>query len=251
MTGLVLDQLLAFATAAEMPLLFGLPYDADGSRGSYDLVRHVASDACANGSAIVGYTYGNEHTPDKYPDVLEQIAVGVPAMRDLLDELYGAPGAPGVPLLVAADTGLAPWEVATEGEAFTFVSQVLALPGVAASLDAVSWHFYPFKPADVGTVDHSSVNWDNANTSRLWDPAYLDVVLESAAIVDALVRDEAGEDLEVWLTETDSVCHQGVYNYTNRFGNSLWLMNQWGSLAAGLLTPVMQRQDFFSSPHKT
>ena len=35
----------------------------------------------------------------------------------------------------------------------------------------------------------------------------------------------------VWLTETDSICHQGVWNVTNAYANSLWLTNRLGAFA--------------------
>lgn len=37
--------------------------------------------------------------------------------------------------------------------------------------------------------------------------------------------------LPIWLTETNSVCHQGVFNDTNAFFNTLWLVNRLGMMA--------------------
>ena len=46
---------------------------------------------------------------------------------------------------------------------------------------------------------------------------------------------------EVWLTESDSVCHQGVSGVTNAYLNSLWLVNRLGVLANHNVS-VMARQ---------
>ena len=46
---------------------------------------------------------------------------------------------------------------------------------------------------------------------------------------------------EVWLTESDSVCHQGVFGVTNAYLNSLWLVNRLGVLANHNVS-VMARQ---------
>lgn len=111
---------------------------------------------------------------------------------------------------------------------------------VGDTLDVVSWHTYDFHASDVGTADHTPLDPGNANTSRLWNTRYLDEALRLASNVSQL-RDSHAPRAPVWLTETDSVCHQGVYNDTNAFLNSLWLVNRLGAMASQGY-PVMNRQ---------
>jgi hypothetical protein len=60
--------------------------------------------------------------------------------------------------------------------------------------------------------------------------------------VTAVVNAAAGgKPIPVWLTETNSVCHQGVFNDTNAFLNTLWLVNRLGMMAQRGV-PLMARQ---------
>lgn len=110
-------------------------------------------------------------------------------------------------------------------------------------MDAISWHTYDFHSDEIGTTDHHPLDSFDANVSRLFDKQYLDYVgsvHENITKIVAMATHNAPPP-PVWLTETNSICHQGVFNFTNAFGNSLWLVNRLGVLAAQGL-PVMARQ---------
>ncbi len=78
--------------------------------------------------------------------------------------------------------------------------------------------------------------------ATFFDPAYHGVVSylhdRLAGIVGARAPQLAGH---VWLSEANSVCHQGTFNVTNAFANSLWLLDRLGLMAtAGV--QLMARQ---------
>jgi len=77
--------------------------------------------------------------------------------------------------------------------------------------------------------------------SKLWDSQYLEVGAKLADNVSTMVAEAGAGHLPVWLTETNAVCHQGVYNDTNAFLNSLWLVNRLGLMAVRGV-PFMARQ---------
>jgi len=88
--------------------------------------------------------------------------------------------------------------------------------------------------------DHAPLDPGNANSSRLWNTRYLDEAVRLAGNVSTIAAKNAPH-AALWLSETDSICHQGVYNDTNAYLNSVWLVNRLGSMAA-LGSPVMARQ---------
>jgi len=80
------------------------------------------------------------------------------------------------------------------------------------------------------------------NASRFWDPIYHDVAGRLVDNISAIVQEEAPSlSRNVWLTETNSICHQGTFNITNAFANSLWLVDRFG-LMAERGVPLMARQ---------
>ena len=105
-----------------------------------------------------------------------------------------------------------------------------------SSIDALSWHTYDFHANEIGTEDHEPLAPTSGNVSRLFDQEYLNLAAMIAENVSRIVGTK-----EQWLTETNSICHQGVWNFTNAFGNSLWLVNRFGMMSTRGL-PVMARQ---------
>eukprot|EP01052_Picozoa_sp_SAG31_P010484 SAG31_NODE_575_length_13961_cov_41.577550_6_plen_398_part_00 len=107
-------------------------------------------------------------------------------------------------------------------------------------LDVVSWHTYDFHAADIGLPDHTPLDPSNESIARLWSTEYLDLALVLAQNVTALARKNA-HHASVWLSETNSICHQGVSGATNAYLNSLWLVNRLGLMANNNVS-VMARQ---------
>jgi hypothetical protein len=88
---------------------------------------------------------------------------------------------------------------------------------------------------DIGTVDHQPMPYPTPRAfATFFDPSYHDVVSylhdRLTAIVGARAPQLAGHG--VWLSEANSVCHQGTFNVTNAFANSLWLLDRLGLMAA-------------------
>ena len=71
----------------------------------------------------------------------------------------------------------------------------------------------------------------NAETHRLWDTRYLDMALWLSDNMSAIAHSTAPQ-ADVWLSESNSVCHQGISGATNAYLNSVWLVNRLGRLAA-------------------
>ncbi len=71
----------------------------------------------------------------------------------------------------------------------------------------------------------------NAETHRLWDTRYLDMALWLSDNMTQIAHHTAPQ-AAVWLSESNSVCHQGVSGATNAYVNSVWLVNRLGRLAA-------------------
>ena len=69
---------------------------------------------------------------------------------------------------------------------------------------------------------------------------HLDFVMRlQGNVTDIAKRRANGAD--VWLSEGNSICHQGVNGITNSYLNSLWLVNRLGIMANANVT-VMARQ---------
>jgi hypothetical protein len=68
-------------------------------------------------------------------------------------------------------------------------------------------------------------------TDLLRPAKYLDFALRlSANVTDR--RDAHAPKAAVWLSESDSICHQGIDGATNAYVNSLWLVNRLGVMVA-------------------
>ena len=110
---------------------------------------------------------------------------------------------------------------------------------VGEHLDVVSWHTYDFHASDIGVDDHTALKVDKA-TPRLWNTKYLDLSQRLSQNVTNIAKVNA-PNAQVWLSESDSICHQGVSGATNAYLNSVWLVNRLGILANSNVS-VMARQ---------
>jgi hypothetical protein len=79
----------------------------------------------------------------------------------------------------------------------------------------------------LGMSDHEDLVM-NPLTSRLWSTKHLDFALRLQGNVSDIAR-RGAPGAEVWISESNSVCHQGVNGVTNAFLNSLWLVNRLGA----------------------
>lgn len=232
-----------FLEATGLSLLFGLsPMDADNANS---LIYHSAHQGYKN---ILGYAWGNEQTGDAA--FAAQYKADITKVRAALFKASNESGLPR-PLLIGADTGIGPRKNTVPANMSSDVSIAQHLAWVdlfttacGGLLDAVSWHTYDYRSTELGGADHTPLPVDPvpAEFAKFWSPEYHDVVDTLAENVTAIVRRNAPALADsVWLTETNSICHQGVYNVTDRFANSVWLVDRLG-LMASRGTQLMARQ---------
>ena len=100
---------------------------------------------------------------------------------------------------------------------------------IGNTLDVVSWHTYDFETPMLGMTDHQDLKMTPL-VSRLWSTRHLDFALRLQGNVSDIAR-RGAPDAEVWISESNSVCHQGVNGVTNAYLNSLWLVNRLGIMA--------------------
>ena len=220
MSGAYWASIHRFLAATNLTLLFGLsPQSADNANS---LVFHTAHQ---NYSRMYGYSYGNEQTGDA--SLAARYLRDMTQVRAALFEAYGSgPHESSVtarPLLIGADTGVGPRKgttpatIGADAGINSHLAWVKTFAVAAHSvLDALSWHTYDFRTSDFGGADHEPLPWPptNPNVSRLHDAVYWDVGGRLADNVSAIVAAVNGS-LPVLLTETNSICHQGVYNVSD------------------------------------
>lgn len=230
MTAPYWKQVNSFANITGLNLVFGLkPFDVDNA---LSLIQYTAQ----NKYPIFGYTYGNEHNghEDQYAADLKKLRTAIDDLKVTQKPLLGGPDVATGRHSPLSDLDTDP----TIKKALDWVKTFTEAAG--KYLDMVTWHTYDFHSKEIGTVDHHPLQPSNVNTSRLWDPAYQAVADYIAANVSHIVTKKAPH-AQIWLSETNSICHQGVYNATNSFINSLWLVNQMGMISKRGM-PVMARQ---------
>ena len=107
----------------------------------------------------------------------------------------------------------------------------MATFGAAAgdTLDAFSWHTYDFETPMLGMEDHQDLRV-NPLVARLWSTRHLDFALRLQRNVSRIAA-RAAPQADVWLSESNSICHQGINGVTNAYLNSLWLVNRLGIMA--------------------
>ena len=175
-----------------------------------------------------------------------KVAAGYPSLRKLLDSLFPdgktAPKLAG-PDLYAQHSYQYTLDQALAGEDKDVVAHLAGMDAFAAkagsTLDAFSWHTYDFETPMLGMTDHQDLKM-NPLVSRLWSTRHLDFALRLQGNVSDIAR-RGAPDAEVWISESNSICHQGVNGVTNAYLNSLWLVNRLGIMANAGVT-VMARQ---------
>lgn len=222
-----------FAKASKNRLVFGLVPDLDQAKA---LVAHSAREALP----VFGYTFGNEQAS-------KTIADGYPVLRKAIVAAYSGrlgerPKLAG-PDLYAQMNYKYSLDEALAGKDPTVVAHLASMEtfGAAAgsSLDVFSWHTYDFETPMLGMVDHQDLVV-NPLVARLWSTRHLDFALRLQGNVSEIARRTA-PGAEVWISESNSICHQGVNGVTNAYLNSLWLVNRLGNMAGANVT-VMARQ---------
>ena len=220
-----------FANQSGHKLMFGLVPETDQATA---LITHSAKA----GLPVFAYTFGNEQDSDT-------VTQGYPVLRKLLSDPSIFP-AGTAPKLAGPDVALqrhAAIDDALSGGDSSVVKKLDFVESFGASigktLDVVSWHTYDFETRDIGMIDHTTLSL-HPETARLWSTKYLDFALRLAGNMTA-IRDRVAPQADVWLSESDSICHQGVMGVTNAYLNSIWLVNRLGIMANANVT-VMARQ---------
>merc|ERR1712166_529317 len=224
-------KLTDFASASGHQLMFGLVPDIQQATA---LIAHSAAAKLP----VVAYTFGNEVDTDA-------VIAGYPVLRRLFDNTsVFAKGT--APMLAGPDVALqrhASIENALADKdpsirkKLDFVHNFTR--AVGGSLDVVSWHTYDFETSDLGMTDHRTLKVTN-ETSRFWDTRYLDMSVRLLHNMSRIARQNSPGSM-VWLSETDSVCHQGIDGVTNAYLNSVWLVNRLCIMASANVS-VMARQ---------
>lgn len=224
------DDIYNFAQRTSHRFIFGL--NADLQQAS-----HLIQYAAENSQQMFAYSFTNELVD---PSIIS----GLKQLRTVVDNISSSIR----PLLIGPDLALqrhAPLAVYDAGNDDTVTSKLAWLTtyvsGVADAVDAVSWHTYDFHADEVGTVDHQPWHPESVNASRLYNVSYLNVAGQLAQHVGGIAQAHAPH-AAVWLSETDSICHQGVANATNAYINSLWLLHRLGVMIANTNTTLMARQ---------
>ena len=179
-----------------------------------DLLEHVT----ANDYEVTLWELGNEW--DRFPIILglpvtpEIAATEFAAARSLLEEFYDD--------FMLGGTSSAYWP--SIGELFPFYGPFMELGG-GASLDVVTWHFYPTQSERGGVL-----RTDPWEQGILLDPEQLDVALTWADDVISY-RDEHAPTLPVWLGESGHAQFGGQPGASDAFEGTFWWLDQLGALA--------------------
>lgn len=221
-----------FAKASGHKLMFGLVPDLEQASS---IIKYSA----AQNMSVFAYTYGNEIESSK-------ITYAYPALRKLLDTTFTDNNT--APKLAGPDTYVQRNYRYTLNQALAdqdptitahlaFISEFTEAAGT--TLDALSWHTYDFETPMIGMTDHQDLRV-NALMSRLWSSKHLDFAIRLLGNITRVARKSA-PNAEVWLSEGNSICHQGINGVTNAYLNSVWLLNRLG-IAANANLSVMARQ---------
>ena len=223
--------IVAFAKGSRHKLVFGLVPDLDQAKA---LIAHSAREALP----VFGYTFGNEQAS-------KAIADGYPVLRRAIATAFPSAPKPKLagPDLYAQMNYKYTLDEALAGNDTTVIEHLAQMEafGEAAgtSLDAFSWHTYDYETPMLGMVDHQDLIV-NPLAARLWSTRHLDFALRLQGNVTEIARRTAPQ-AEVWISESNSICHQGINGVTNAYLNSLWLVNRLGIMAGANVT-VMARQ---------
>ena len=208
------ESLLDFCDATDCKLVFGL-----ASEGSY-AVSNASALMDVAGDRIFAYTFGNEQDTDvkDQKKKLKELQKAYPSAK------FAAPDTPIGPIHDFTTPDLTADEKVQKN--LKYLTDYTKEN--AEYLTAITWHTYDFRADAVNATEHGSLAFppSDKNFTRWFDPAYLALFDQAYAAVDAAT---AMSDLPLWLSEFDSVCHQGVHNLTDAYANSLWLAHRFGA----------------------
>jgi hypothetical protein len=222
-----------FAAASGHQLMFGLIPDVEEATS---LISHSAKAELP----VFAYSFGNEKDSASVTD-------GYSVLRKLLDSIFSAGKVPK-PKLAGPDAYAQrnyeyTLDEALAGEDKTITEHLSFMRDFAEkagpTLDAFSWHTYDYETPMLGMKDHLDLRV-NPLMARLWSTRHLDFALRLQGNVTDIAR-RAAPGAEVWISESNSVCHQGINGVTNAYLNSVWLVNRLGTMANANLS-VMARQ---------
>lgn len=226
------DTVLAFANATGVGLIFGL--NPANASNACSLVEYTAR---VNFS-MLAYSYGNEQIGDQ--TLATQYLERMKQVRAAIQKSHAGRADLSTPMLIGADTGIGPRRgttpqtISKDAGINQHLDWVRLFARTCSSvLDALSWHTYDYRSEELGGTDHQPLPYPTPpSASKLWDPQYHDVAARLLHNISSIVSEEspALKD-KIWLTETNSICHQGVWNATNAYVNSLWLVDRLGLMA--------------------
>eukprot|EP00039_Didymoeca_costata_P030406 m.29361 g.29361 ORF g.29361 m.29361 type:complete len:505 (+) comp8094_c0_seq1:160-1674(+) len=227
-------KLQQFLMDTNLTLLFGLSRDVANAT---DFIQYNAKQ---NYSQVYAYSWGNEVTGDS--SLAKMYLEEMTQVRDTLVKAYPSNGGLARPLLVGADTGVGPRRdsVPSNFTNDTYITSHLQWIDIftetcAKVLDAVSWHTYDYRSTELGGEDHHPLPYPAPDDfkQKFWNPAYHQVAVDISQDITSIVKKNAPSLAnKVWLSEMNSICHQGVYNVTNAFANTLWIADRFGLMSA-------------------
>ena len=224
-------SMVRFAATSGHKFMFGLVPEVGQAT---ELISHSA----AHQLPIFAFTFGNEMARSS-------VAAGYPPLRELLDSLFVRGKAPLLvgPDLYAQHSFQYTLDEALADEDKDIIAHLAGMSNfvekAGSTLDAFSWHTYDYETPMLGLTDHQDLKM-NPLVARLWSTRHLDLALRLQGNVTEIAR-RAAPGVPVWISESNSVCHQGVNGVTNAFLNSVWLVNRLGIMANANVS-VMARQ---------
>jgi heparanase 1 len=229
------DGAVSFARALDFPILFTMNAGAGPRAGGLAWqpgdVEPLVQLAASRGDPVAVWELGNEVNAYPIVDGLtvtpQQYGADLAAARAMLDR-----DLPGAKL---AGPASAYWPAV--GEVVTFLGDALAAGG--ASLDVVTWHYYPQQS------ERCPIAVRKAGPEVMLDPAKLDEAVTWAKQVIA-ARDASAPQAAVWLGETGNAQCGGQPGVSDAFAGTFWWLDQLGALAR-LGLPVSVRQDLSGS----
>jgi hypothetical protein len=223
LTRLYWAELCKFAGAIGTKLVYGL--DAYDLTGSLTLIAELrTTSACP---ALYGFSIGNEGCPGSNSSFW--------TVRAAIDAAFPSPA--HKPLLIGTDTPIMP-----DNMNYFVPMSTRLLREMGGAIDAASFHVYTFNSymLDVKGVP-TVANLLKGNLSHFWDPTYLELVGNSVQMWKKVLANASHPKLPMWLSESNSICSGGVDGLSNTYSNSLWLLNQFGQVAAGGVQVMAQQ----------
>jgi heparanase 1 len=213
-----------FVRQADLRLLFTLsagPQDRDSAGGWLDThARALVAYTQKKGWPMAGWELGNEVNGFPFIHGLKarvsgrQYAADFERLAVLLDEL-----SPGTPALGPSS---AVWPLIGEPNPLI---PALCRSRASASLNAVSWHYYPQQS------NHGPVATRRVGPKTMLQPRNLDGVMRWTRMVNRARLLCRRPDVESWMTETAHALYGGEPGISDTFASTLWWLDELGLLA--------------------